>query len=188
MVDFKNMKDVKINSEILNKVQFVNPINNVMSKIKKQEEASLRALQESRLSKEQEELRKHNELVAAINKAADNGATIVIGDNANGIQIQQNSDNAKQEMSNSQTFNYDKAFDVLHEIKAYFEYPQFAITYGDKTDLVKQIVNETIEAVSRKDEPSLIKKSLRILKDITFGVTEGLIATGILGLLSLITL
>ena len=54
--------------------------------------------------------------------------------------------------------------------------------------MVKQIVNETIEAIQRKDEPTLIKKSLKVLKDLTIGIGGSLIATGISGLLSSIPL
>jgi len=49
---------------------------------------------------------------------------------------------------------------------------------------VKKIVNEAIEAIQRRDEPTLIQKSLKILKDLTIGTGGSLIASGILGLLS----
>ena len=92
-------------------------------------------------SENEAELRRHNELVAALKEAGEKGATIVIGDNANGIQIQQNSAGAQQKMDNEQTFNYEKASEVLKEISTYFEFPQFQQTFGDNTENVKSIIH-----------------------------------------------
>ena len=112
--------------------------NNMISSIQRSQEESLRAVQKAREEKEAEELRRHNELVAALKEAGEKGATIVIGDNANGIQIQQNSAGAQQKMDNEQTFNYEKASEVLKEISTYFEFPQFQQTFGDNTENVKK--------------------------------------------------
>jgi hypothetical protein len=70
--------------------------NDMISSIQRSQEESLRAVQKAREAKEAEEIRRHNELVAALKEAGENGATIVIGDNANGIQIQQNSAGVQQ--------------------------------------------------------------------------------------------
>lgn len=70
--------------------------NDMIRSIQRSQEESLRAVQKAREAKEVEELRRHNELAAALKEAGENGATIVIGDNANGIQIQQNSAGAQQ--------------------------------------------------------------------------------------------
>lgn len=161
----------------------MNPQNDISKRIQREQQDSFRVLNESRVAKEQEELRRHNELIATLNNAAKNGATIVIGDNANEIQIQQNSDNAQQLMTNSQTFNYEKTLDILREINEYFNYPQFEKTFQDKTDFIKQLVEETVKAVQEKEDPSLIKKSLQLLRDLTIGAGSSLIAMGILGLL-----
>ena len=87
------------------------------------------------------------------------GATIVIGDNANGIQIQQNSAHSSQTMTNSQGLDYEKVKSVLEEIKSYFNYPQFEQIYGDNADnnlkrmcshifhIVEDSMVETIEAM-----------------------------------------
>ena len=83
--------------------------NEMISSLPRSQEESLRAVQKAREAKEAEKLRRHNELVAALKEAGEKGATIVIGDNANGIQIQQNSAGAQQKMDNEQTFNYEKA-------------------------------------------------------------------------------
>lgn len=64
-----------------------------------------------------------------------------------------------------------------------FNYPQFEKTFQDKTDFIKQLVEETVKAVQEKEDPSLIKKSLQLLRDLTIGAGSSLIAMGILGLL-----
>lgn len=149
-------------------------------------QASLNAIQRTREEREAEELRRHNELVAALKEAGEKGATIVIGDNANGIQIQQNSSNSSQKMTNTIGLDYEQVLKVLAEIKEYFEYPKFQETFGDNTENVKAVVESTIDAVKKKEDEGLIKKSLHILKDLAVGAAGSLIASGILALLGTI--
>ena len=153
-----------------------------------QQEQTIRSIQKAREEKEAEELRRHNEIVAALKEAGEKGATIVIGDNANGIQIQQNSDGAMQEMTNSQTFNYDKALEVLKEIKEYIDFPQFQTTFKENSENVKAIIEDTIKAVENKEDVGIVKKSLRILKDLAVGASGSLIASGIIALLGTLPL
>jgi hypothetical protein len=159
---------------------------NMIDSIQRSQEESLKAVQEARDAKEAEELRRHNELLAALKEAGEKGATIVIGDNVNGIQIQQNSAGAQQKMNNSQTFNYEKASDVLMEISTYFDFPQFNQTFGNNTENVKNIIHNTIEALDKKEDERLIKKSLKVLKDLAIGAGGSLIGSGILALLGTI--
>lgn len=162
--------------------------NDMISSIQRSQEESLRAVQKAREAKEAEELRRHNELVAVLKEAGEKGATIVIGDNANGIQIQQNSAGAQQKMDNKQTFNYEKASEVLKEISTYFEFPQFQQTFGDNTENVKSIIQNTLDALDKKEDEGLIKKSLKVLKDLAIGAGGSLIGSGILALLGTIPL
>ena len=60
---------------------------------------------------------------------------------------------------------------------------QFTDTYGANSENVKQLIEDTLSAVQEKQEPGLIKKSLKVLKDLTIGAGGSLIATGILSLL-----
>lgn len=117
MADFKDIDLSKFSLDLTKTMQHVNPIQDHMARMQREQEQTIRSIQKAKEEKEAEELRRHNELVAALKEAGEKGATIVIGDNANGIQIQQNSDGATQEMTNSQTFNYDKALEVLKEIR-----------------------------------------------------------------------
>ena len=188
MSDFKDIDLSKFSLDLTKNMQYVNPVQDQMARIQREQEQTIRSIQKAREEKEAEELRRHNEIVAALKEAGEKGATIVIGDNANGIQIQQNSDGAMQEMTNSQTFNYDKALEVLKEIKEYIDFPQFQTTFKEKSENVKAIIEDTIKAVENKEDVGIVKKSLRILKDLAVGASGSLIASGIIALLGTLPL
>lgn len=185
MPDFKDLSGA-INFDMLKNITIRNPAQDMIDNMQRDQDRLLRSIQHSREEKEAEELRRHNELIEALKTAGENGATILIGDNANGIQIQQNSSGSSQDMINSQVFNYDKALEILKEIQGYVAFPQFQDTFKDNAENVKRIIEETIQAVESKQEPSLIKKSLNILKDVSIRVSSSLIASGILALLATI--
>ena len=188
MSDFKDIDLSKFSLDLTKTMQYVNPVQDQMARIQREQEQTIRSIQKAREEKEAEELRRHNEIVAALKEAGEKGATIVIGDNANGIQIQQNSDGAMQEMTNSQTFNYDKALEVLKEIKEYIDFPQFQTTFKENSENVKAIIEDTIKAVENKEDVGIVKKSLRILKDLAGGASGSLIASGIIALLGTLPL
>lgn len=188
MSDFKDIDLSKFSLDLTKTMQYVNPVQDQMARIQREQEQTIRNIQKAREEKEAEELRRHNEIVAALKEAGEKGATIVIGDNANGIQIQQNSDGAMQEMTNSQTFNYDKALEVLKEIKEYIDFPQFQTTFKENSENVKAIIEDTIKAVENKEDVGIVKKSLRILKDLAVGASGSLIASGIIALLGTLPL
>lgn len=188
MSDFKDTDLSKFSLDLTKTMQYVNPVQDQMARIQREQEQTIRSIQKAREEKEAEELRRHNEIVAALKEAGEKGATIVIGDNANGIQIQQNSDGAMQEMTNSQTFNYDKALEVLKEIKEYIDFPQFQTTFKENSENVKAIIEDTIKAVENKEDVGIVKKSLRILKDLAVGASGSLIASGIIALLGTLPL
>ena len=188
MADFKDIDLSKFSLDLTKTMQHVNPIQDHMARMQREQEQTIRSIQKVREEKEAEELRRHNEIVATLKEAGEKGATIVIGDNANGIQIQQNSDGAMQEMTNSQTFNYDKALEVLKEIKEYIDFPQFQTTFKENSENVKAIIEDTIKAVENKEDVGIVKKSLRILKDLAVGASGSLIASGIIALLGTLPL
>lgn len=190
MADLKNFdfSNQNFSLDLTKTMQHINPLQDHMASVQRDNERMLQNIQAAREAKEAEELRRHNEMVAALKEAGENGATIVIGDNANGIQIQQNSDTSTQEMTNVQALDYDKALSVLNEIKGYMDFPQFQTTFQDNTENVKTIIESTITAVENKDDIGIIKKSLRVLKDLAVGASGSLIASGILALLGTLPL
>lgn len=188
MSDFNDIDLSKFSLDLTKTMQYVHPVQDQMARMQREREQTIRSIQKAKEEKEAEELRRHNELVAALKEAGEKGATIVIGDNANGIQIQQNSDGAMQEMTNSQTFNYDKALEVLKEIKEYVDFPQFQATFKENSENVKAVIEDTIKAVENKEDVGIVKKSLRILKDLAVGASGSLIASGIIALLGTLPL
>ena len=130
---------------------------------------AMRALEESRAARETEELRRHNELVAALKEAGEN-----------------NSAGATQTMTYNEGLKYEQVKAVLLEIKEYFDFPQFASSFGENTENVKKIVEETLTAVENKEDEGIIKKSLKVLRSIAGKVTVSLITSGILALLETI--
>lgn len=186
MDNFKNLNDFKFNPDLMQNIKGFDSANALAQNISKMQDETMKQAQKALDAKRDEELRRHNELVSAIKSAATNGATIVIGDNASEIQIQQNTSNSNQTNTNIQAFDYEEVLNVLKEVQGYFEYPQFATTFNDNSELVKQIVNDTINAAEKKEEPTLIKKSLNLLKDLVVGASGSLIASGILALLTFV--
>lgn len=167
---------------------FVNPLEEQTKRFQQQQERQIREITNARERKEAEELRRHNELIEAINKAAENGATIQIGDNVRDIQIQQNTSNSTQEMNISREFDYKKVLNVLNEIKEYVEMPKFKETFKDNTDNVVSLIDGSIEAAKSEENSGLITKSLNIIKDLAVEASGNLIASGILALLQTLPL
>lgn len=178
----------KIQGLDLSGIQIPNPMQDMMDKINRDNQAGLRAIEETRREREAEALRRHEEVIAALKEAGEKGATIVVGDNATDIQIQQNSAGAYQKIDKSQGLDYDQTMSVLKEIRSYFEYPQFQQTFGENTENVKQVITDTLLAVENKEDEGLIKKSLHILKDLAIGAGGSMIASGILALLGTLPL
>lgn len=155
----------------------------VMDSIQRQQEKMFRAVKNARTAKEEEELRRHKEIITALKETGEKGATIVIGDNANAIQIQQNSAGALQQMENKQKLDYQKAYEILDEIKSYFDFPQFENTFGNNTENIKQLVLDTMDAIKKGEDEGIIKKSLHLIRELVVGTTGSMIASGILALL-----
>jgi len=176
----------EISFDLLSNMPTRNPLQDSINSMQAKQNRLLREVQQSQREKEAESLRRHNELIEALKTAGENGAKIIIGDNANGIQIQQNAVDSLQEMDNSQTFNYEKALDVLKEVQGYVNLPQFQDTFKESSENIKKIIEETIQAVETKQEPNLIKKSLNLLNDLAIGAGGSLIASGMLALLGAI--
>lgn len=156
----------------------------MVDQIQRDSEAGIRAVEATRREKEAEELRRHKELIAALKEAGEKGATIIIGDNARDVQIQQNSAGAKQKMVVSEGLDYAQVKDILCEIKEYFELPKFQDTFGDNAENIKNVVEATLVAVESNEDEGLIKKSLRVIRDIAYNAAGSLIASGIIALIS----
>lgn len=101
--------------------------------------------------------------------------------NSTSIQIQQGTVNSSQIQTLQSDFDYTKVLEILNEIGKYQSI--FANTYGEHSQEVETALSTAIDATNSKEAPSKIKKLLTQLKDISLGVSNNLIATGILELL-----
>lgn len=191
MVDFfKKIKGLEglDTSKVLSGIKMIDPVQQASDRVQEDHKERMRIFEQSKRKKELEETRKENEEERRHSEQMEELKNLKImvnnfGDNATGVQIQQGVQNSTQKLSITQEFNYEKASEVLNQIKGYFDIPIFNTEFGDKAEEVKQIVNQTLEQVKSKDDPTLIKKALAVIYDIAIRVTSGVIATGIVGLI-----
>ena len=101
--------------------------------------------------------------------------------NVKDVQIQQGTDNSSQIYNVNSEFDYDKAIKILDEISKYI--PMFADTYGENCKIAENALNEAVECVSERKNPSKLRNALSILKDVSLRASSSLIATGVLELL-----
>lgn len=110
-----------------------------------------------------------------------NRYSIRINGDVNDVQIQQKTNNSSQIYNINSEVDYDKAIQILNEINKYI--PMFANTYGENCKIAETALNEALECVSKKKNPSKLRNALSILKDVSLQASSSLIATGILELL-----
>lgn len=178
-----NFKDISIKNVKASDIKGINPMESITEEMN----TSHKKIIEMAHSAAEEKKRRHNELVGALKESGENKSNVTnynIGGDSSVFQIQQHTINSTQSLNNEQKFNYEKTLDVLKEIKDYFNTPQFSTTFGNDSDKFKQLVESTIIEVERKEEPTLIKKSLGILKEIAVKAGTSIISTGIVGLLT----
>ena len=106
--------------------------------------------------------------------------SIRINGNVKDVQIQQGTDNSSQIYNVNSEFDYDKAIKILDEISKYI--PMFADTYGENCKIAENALNEAVECVSERKNPSKLRNALSILKDVSLRASSSLIATGVLEL------
>ena len=110
-----------------------------------------------------------------------NSYSIRINGDVNDVQIQQKTNNSSQIYNINSEVDYDKAIQILNEINKYI--PMFANTYGENCKIAETALNEALECVSKKKNPSKLRNAVSILKDVSLQASSSLIATGILELL-----
>jgi hypothetical protein len=114
--------------------------------------------------------------------------TLHIGGNVTGSQLQQGTINSTQNMVVENKFDYEQVLKILNKIHKSFENDDFQEDFGEKSEEIKKTVEETIEMVKRNEEPLKIKKALKFIKELTIGVSGSLIASGIYGLITQLTI
>ena len=102
------------------------PMQSHIAQLNRQQEQTIRAIEQARAEKEAEELRRHNEIVAALKEAGEKGATIVVGDNAKDVQIQQNTTGSTQVIQKAEELDYERSKTFLLKSANTLHYHNFS--------------------------------------------------------------
>ncbi len=101
-----------------------------------------------------------------------------ISGNATGIQLQQGMINSMTS-SNENNFNYDQMLDILYKIVETLEKNELKEKCNDNSEEIRKAVLESIQMIENEEEPSKIKKTLLVLKELATGITGNIIAAPI---------
>lgn len=119
------------------------------------------------------------------NKAS-SGFISLSGTSSN-VQIQQGSIHSAQTIQNFTSegvFDYELVLETLIKIKHFAGMEEFRTEFGDNADKARGIIDESIQFTESKSEPKKITQFLSTLKELAISVAGGVIASGIVGLLS----
>lgn len=163
-----------------------NMCDDITARINREQQETIRRIEQSRKAKEREELQRHNEMLAALKEAGEKGATIIIGDNAKDLQIQQNATSSSQSMYKQEVFDFEKVLGVLEEIQDFFEVPKFRTTFGEDAKKIEDLVKESISNAQANKNQQQIKKALSFIKEVSVAVGSNIISSGILALIGTI--
>lgn len=175
------MGNFEFDRELLNNIDIMGKFKDDIRKIDDEHNRIVQQFQKNMEEKKNEELRWREKLIESI---TDSTSITFEGDINSPVAIQNKVSNSSQEINNSQTFDYKAILDAMNQIKTHFDSQQFNESFGENSDTVKKIVEDVINLSKEKEEPSLIKKSLDLLKQMAIGAGGNLIAAGIVGLLS----
>jgi len=175
------MGNFEFDRELLNNIDITSKLKDDIKEIDDERNRIFQQVLKNTEEKKNEDLYWRKKLIESV---ADNSSIVFEGDINSPVSIQHKTINSSQEISNSQTFDYKAVLDVMKQIKTHFGSQQFNEAFGENSDMIKEIVENVISLSNEKTEPSLIKKSLDLLKQVAIGTGSSLIATGILGLLS----
>lgn len=116
------------------------------------------------------------------NKSMDSNITTIICGDVSGSQIQQGSVNSCQTIQTEGDISYDQVEDVIKKIKEYDDV--LDKEFGSSVGRVREIISAVEDLIKSKNNPTKLKQLLYELKTIAEGVVGGLIATGIVQLLT----
>ena len=102
-----------------------------------------------------------------------------------GVQIQQGTVNSKQNMSVNNTYDYDKIQELINTVKKYDA--ALDEDYGkERADELRRAIDELTEEIRTTRNTGKTNKLLSFIRDLTVNAGGGLIASGILQLISMI--
>lgn len=103
------------------------------------------------------------------------------------VQIQQGSIHSTQTIQNyasEEQFNYGLVLETLVKIKHFSGMEEFRTEFGENAEKARGIIDESMQLAESKSEPKKITQFLSTLKELAISVAGGVIASGIVGLLS----
>jgi hypothetical protein len=115
--------------------------------------------------------------------SATNNTLNVIGDIA-GSQIQQGTAYSSQFMITEECFDYKLVLEALEKIQNTFETPDFLKDLGSNTEKMKLCVEEAMRMAKQQEKPSKMKAALSTIRDLAVGVSGGIIANAIFGIIT----
>lgn len=162
-------------------IKNLDPIGDIRRQQIQLQEDIINSVAKYRTEKEEQEERKHEELIQAIKDIVSN---VEIKDVEGIVQVMSNTNNCVQNANTDQQFDYAKAKDVLEEIKGYFNTKQFDDAFTENSEKMKEIVKEAIIEVDRYSDPSLVQKAFYQVYKLANSVGSNLIASGIIQLIT----
>lgn len=100
----------------------------------------------------------------------------------NGVQIQQGVKSSSQVQTINNDFDYGKLKEILLQIRKYEN--MFDEEYGEDAPILRSKLEKIEMLLQKRDNPSKIKLLLTDIKNLSIGVSENLIASGIVALIS----
>lgn len=110
-----------------------------------------------------------------------NSFTNIFFGNVSNVQIQQGTASSSQNQECVDLVDYEKYKNLLDEIKQYDN--QYDEVFEDKASLLRDEIKKLENMINNKESESKIKSVLGVIKDLAIGVSGGLIANGIAGLI-----
>jgi len=115
------------------------------------------------------------------NKSSINSTINNFYGDATNVQIQQNTNKSKQNLTVTESIDFSKALEIFNHILSNID--SFNLSDADKQQL-NSIVDEAKPLAESKINSDAVKKSLSVIKDFFIGVSGSLSASGILYMLS----
>ena len=187
--NFPNLNGLNLPSDFWKNIQVPQPVYH--DYVGNQMNETIRAVNETHEEREAEQLRRHEELVGAINKlnntiketvveALKMGASVNIDSNTGIVNLTMNSQNVQQQATQTnKALDYEVAEATLEEISEFLELPKFQKDFGEKANEIKELIEELREDVKQRSDQGVVKRGFEKLKELTTGVEGSLIATAI---------
>lgn len=115
-----------------------------------------------------------------------NNMNINFHGNLSETQVQVGTINSTQTTINGEQFPYEEILKILKEIEKHKE--ELAADFGKSETEFCNILSEAINETESRQNPSKIKRVLKLLKELAVGISGSLIASGVVAMLEKISM